>query len=72
MEKFFTFHFSSYEKSFMIDTQEFDSIFKMKITKINKFTRCMTNEIISILVNSLTFIIFTSFEDTESIPDSVV
>ena len=28
----------------------------------------LINEIISILVNSLTFIIFTSFQDIESIP----
>jgi len=31
----------------------------------------LTNEIISILVNSFTFIIFTSFQDTESIPCSL-
>jgi len=28
----------------------------------------LTNEIISILMNSLTFVIFTSFQETKSIP----
>ena len=43
-------------------------IFKVKITKASKFTMMLTNEIISILINSFIFIIFTSFQDIESIP----
>jgi len=34
--------------------------------KVSKFTR-LINEIINILINSLIFVIFISFQDTESI-----
>jgi len=44
-----------------------ESIFsKVKITS-EQIYWVLTNEIISILVNSLIFVIFTSFQDTKSI-----